>query len=325
MKTPFFSLSAFCFGLAATLAAAPVHAGSLTPPIVAKVIADVTVPVGSAPTVVNLKKVFAAPGESGQMVRFSTTVGNVDVELLDGPAPATVAAFLSYANNTGDNGATNYSYTDTLIQRSIPGFIVQGGGYYVDSSKSVDQIEGRPAIKGEAGVKNTRGTLAMALSTGPDSATGDYFFNVADNAQLDDTSDGGPFTVFGRVPGDLSTLDAITALTTLDFSSSLGDAFQNVPLVNYDASAGASVSNLVYLNTITPLPALPLTPKNTGDPAILTLKVKNTNPDLVTATLSGHKLTLACTAGKTGTASITVKAVDFTGQKAKATFTVTVQ
>ena len=80
----------------------------------------------------------------------------------------------------------------------VSGFIVQGGGFYVDSAGSIDQITGRAAIKSEAGVKNTRGTLAMALSSGPDSGTGDFFFNVADNAMLDDTSDGGPFTVFGH-------------------------------------------------------------------------------------------------------------------------------
>ena len=326
MKTPFFSLSAFCFGLVTLLAPASVQADDLTPPVVTNVLANVNVPVGTHETVVNLNKTFGLKGVTGSLVRFSTTEGNIDVELLATAAPKTVAAFLKYANNPGDNSTTNYSYKDTLIQRSIKDFIVQGGGYYVDAAKDIDQINGRPAIKGEASIKNTRGTLAMALSTGPDSATGDFFFNVADNAMLDAKKgaanyDGGPFTVFGRVVGDLAALDAVAALKTYDFTSSLGAAFQDVPLVNYDG-IHASVSNLVYLKSIT---AIPLMPKATGGASVLTLKVKNTNPDLVAATISGHKLNLVYASGKKGSALITVKAVDTAKLKASTSFTVTVR
>ena len=164
----------------------------------------------------------------------------------------------------------------------------------------------------------------MALSTGPDSATGDFFFNVADNAMLDDTSDGGPFTVFGRVVGSLATLDAITALPNLNLDSSFGNtgAFENVPVVNYTSGASLFLSNLVYLNTITPIQTVPTAADST---ALLSFTVKNSNPDLLTATLNAKKLTLVYTPGKTGTATITVKAVDTAGSKAKAKFTVTVQ
>ena len=321
MKTPLFSLSAVCIGLSVLLSPSVSRADDLTPPVVVNALPNLTVPVGTSQSAVKLKKVFGLSGVTGEVVRFSTTVGDVDVELLSGSAPSTVATFLTYANNSSDNTSSNYSYKDTLIQRAISGFIVQGGGFYVDSSKGVDQIEGRPSIKSEAGVKNTRGTLAMALSTGPDSATGDFFFNVADNAMLDDTSDGGPFTVFGRVVGSLATLDAITALPNENFSS-LGGAFANVPVVNYDPSVGASAANLVYLNTITPIQTVPTAANST---ALLSFKVKNSNPDLVTATITAKKLTLVYTPGKTGTATITVKAFDTAGTKAKSAFTVTVQ
>ena len=311
---------------ACCLASSPLFAEDTTPPVVATPISDVTVSAGSAPTVVKLKKTFALSGVTGNMVRMSTSAGNIDVELFADKAPQTVAIFLKYANATGDNTTGVASYTNTLIQRAVPSFIVQGGGFYVNSSGQIDQISGRPTIPSEAGVSNTRGTLAMALSSGPNSATGDWFFNVVDNVagampDLDDSSDGGPFTVFGRALGDLATLDAIEALPQEDFSSSLGGGFTNVPLVNF-TSGEASVDNLVYTNSIT---ALPLVPTVQGGQAALTLKAKNTNPSLVTATLSGKKLTLSYAAGQTGSATITVVAKDTAGTKAKASFTVTVR
>ena len=221
-----------------------------------------------------------------------------------------------------------FSYTNTLLQRAIPGFIVQGGGFYVTTAGAINQISGRPAIAGEAGISNTRGTLAMALSDGPNSGTGDFFFNVADNnkspTNLDDTSDGGPFTVFGRVVGSLATLDAIEALPIRDFSASLNSqAFANVPLINYDGTQSATYQNLVYTNSITPLA---LVPKKAGDAAVLALKVKSSNPDLVAATVSGIKLTLTYAPGATGASTIKLKATNpVTGSTTKAKFTVTVQ
>lgn len=303
-----------------------------TPPVVAMPISDLTVSAGSAPTVINLKKTFGLQGVTGKLVRFSTTLGNVDVELLADKAPKTVAAFLGYANAAGDNNSGVASYTNTLIQRVYGGFvtstgggtIVQGGGFYVSTDGQISQIVDRPSIPSEAGVKNTRGTLAMALSSGPDSATGDWFFNVGgDNPVLDDGSVGGPFTVFGQVVGDPATLNAIVALPQANFSTQLGGSFENVPLVNF-TSGQAGLDNLVYLNNIT---ALPLTPKTQGGKAALVLKVKgNTNPDLVTATINARKLTLTYSAGQTGSATIRVLAKSAaTKSKAFATFTVTVQ
>ena len=292
-----------------------------TPPYVAVPISDVTVAMNSAPTKIKLTKTFGLTGVTGPLVRFTSTVGNVDVELLTQNAPNTVAAFLGYAHAAGTNGSGVYTYNNTLIQRAVPSFIVQGGGYYVDSSNQINQILNRPTIASEAGVKNTRGTLAMALSTGPDSATGDFFFNVADNAMLDDTSDGGPFTVFGRTIGSLATLDAIEALPQENFSAQLGPGFENVPLVNFTGGQ-AGVGNLVYLSSITDLP---LVPKAAGDASALTLTVSSSNPDLVGATLNGKKLTLTYTTGMTGTAVIKVKAKDSEKVSAKAKFTVTVQ
>ena len=314
---------ALCFGATPALVAQ-----DTTPPYVAKPLSDVIVSVNSAPTKINLTKTFALTGVTGPLVRFSVTalstdvtVSTVDVGMLTQNAPNAVATFLSYAHAAGSNGSGIYTYNNTLVQRAVPNFIVQGGGFYIDSSGQINQIVGRPTIASEAGVKNTRGTLAMALSTGPNSATGDFFFNVADNAMLDDTTDGGPFTVFGQVIGGLATLDAIEALPQENFSTQLGPGFENVPLVDFTGGQ-AGPANLVYLDSITDLP---IVPKKEGDAAALTLTVANSNPDLVTASLNGKKLTLTYATGMTGTAVIKVKAKDSQKANAKAKFTVTVQ
>ncbi len=306
------------------LATPPLHAQDIPTPYVAQPVNNVSVGAGTISTVLKLKKTFGLNGVSGPLVRFTTTLGTIDVELLQSAAPQTVATFLGYAETAGDNTSGTPSYTNTLLQRAVPSFIVQGGGFYVDASGAINQITGRPSIASEAGISNTRGTLAMALSTGPDSGTGDFFFNVADNsAALDGTADGGPFTVFGRVVGSLSTLDAIEALPQRDFSASLGGSFTNVPLVNFDGSQPATVQNLVYTNTVTPIA---IVPKKAGDASILSLKVNNSNPDLVTATLSGIKLTLTYAPNATGTSTIKVKATNpANGTTSKAKFTVTVQ
>ena len=291
-------------------------AQDLTPPVVANPLPDLTITAGTTSSTVNLKKTFALSGVTGQVVRMATVLGDIDIEMLSAAAPNNVANFLSYVNSGAYNGS--------IINRSIPGFIIQGGGYYVAEESSIVMSPENAPVNGEPGVSNTRGTLALALSTGPDSGTNQWFFNLADNsATLDGTSDGGPFTVFGRViEGDLATMDAVAALPTEDFSSSLGQAFANTPLYNYSASAGASVSNLVLISDVA---IVPLVPATLGADSVLTLKVKNNNPGLVTATISGKKLKLAYAVGQTGTAVLKVVAHDSAGSSVKSKFTVTVQ
>ena len=157
-------------------------------------------------------------------VQFKTTLGNFYVELFDNDAPVTVANFLKYVDD-GD-------YNNSIVHRSVPDFVIQGGGYnYINAT--FDMIPTDPPIQSEVKISNTRGTIAMArLSGDPDSATSQWFINLADNTTLD-TNDGG-FTVFGRVTGNgMSVVDAIAALERWNFSSVLGSAFGELPLINY--------------------------------------------------------------------------------------------
>jgi peptidyl-prolyl cis-trans isomerase A (cyclophilin A) len=169
------------------------------------------------------------------------------MELLASNAPATVANFLSYVGQGG--------YNNLLIHRAIPGFVVQTGGYTANANLS--SIPVQAPVRGEPGVSNIRGTVAMALSTGPNSGTSQWFVNLADNSsQLDGTNDGGPFTVFARVltnglttngfpTNGMSIVDTIGSLQT----TNLGGAFTDLPLQGKEKSLQSA--NLVTISNIT--------------------------------------------------------------------------
>ena len=114
-------------------------------------------------------------------VRISTTLGDIEAELYADKAPKTVANFLQYVNDK--------HYEGTIFHRVIAGFMGQGGGfdaqYKEKKTRPPVQHEGRQALAG--GLKNTTGTLAMARTNDPQSATAQFFINVVDNAFLDPT------------------------------------------------------------------------------------------------------------------------------------------
>jgi cyclophilin family peptidyl-prolyl cis-trans isomerase len=313
---PLFSILLPAVYLALNLSVA--CAQDMTPPAVAKAVGHVIVDEGAMPKIINLNQTFKLQGVKTEVVRFATTLGNVDVELYPGACPKTVANFLAYVNaGSGQDGG----YNGSIIQRSVPGFVLQGGGYYV-SDNGINAITAMGAVASEPGISNTAGTLGVALLDGPTTGTDAWFFNLADNSDLDGTQYGGPFTVFGRVIEDgMDTLQAIAAIPTYDLSSSLGDSFENVPLINYNAAKGAAADNLIYVKTIT---KIPLTPAVPGGPGLLTLKVfSNSNPEIVRAKIAGRKLTL--TFNKTGTAKIVLEATDSANSTVKTSFKVTVQ
>ena len=302
----------------------------VTPPMVAVPVSDFTIPVNSAPTVINLRKTFALTNVTGKVVRFTTSRGIMDLELDAINYPLNVANFLGYVNSG--------SYNNTFIHRSISGFIFQGGGYYVAGDHDYRHIPINGTVAGEHKASNLRGTIAMALTADPgsaDSGTSEWFINLGDNTDLDtDANSQGPFTAFGHViESDLLTVDTIAAVPTYGVEayvtsgdgSAAPNAFTDVPLYNLQTSQGSEFdSDLVYVNQAA---LVPLTPKVQGGPALLVLKVKgNTNPGLVTATIDVRKLTLTYAPGSTGSSTITVLAKNpRTKSKVNTTFTVTVQ
>jgi len=140
-------------------------------------------------------------------VIIETSEGTMRAELDEENAPITVGSFLRYAQEG--------FYDGTIFHRVIPGFMIQGGGF----TAQMEQKDTRAPIKNEAGngLKNLRGTLAMARTSVVDSATGQFFINAADNGFLDhkDESPGGfGYAVFGRVTEGQDVLDGIQNVPT---------------------------------------------------------------------------------------------------------------
>ncbi len=155
------------------------------------------------------------PDLSDRLVRIDTTFGAFTIELYPEQAPVTVENFLKYVDDE--------FYDGTIFHRVIPGFVVQGGGF----QPGLTQKDTRAPIVNEAsnGLKNLRGTVAMARTNEPDSATSQWYVNVVDNAFLDrsDTSPG--YCVFGRVIDGLDIIDQIATVETGTVSG-----FEDVPL-----------------------------------------------------------------------------------------------
>lgn len=182
------------------------------------------------------------------IVEFDTSLGKVTVNLYDDTTEATVTNFLNYVNS----GA----YTNSIIHRSIPGFIVQGGGIVYDFSSALQSVAADSPVVNEPVYSNVRGTIAMAKLPGnPNSATSEYFFNLADNNpanndnSLDVQNEG--FTVFGQVVEGMDVIDAMAALPTIATSNAL----TNLPLRNYPPADGtdgfvATEDHYMLINSI---------------------------------------------------------------------------
>jgi cyclophilin family peptidyl-prolyl cis-trans isomerase len=153
-----------------------------------------------------LAVLLAAPAWSANpQVVMQTSAGSITLELDEAKAPLTVANFLAYV----DAGF----YDDTIFHRVISDFMIQGGGLTADMSKK----ETRDPIQNEAknGLKNVRGSIAMARTGDPHSATAQFFINHRDNGNLDYPSfDGWGYAVFGKVTAGMDVVDAIAASRT---------------------------------------------------------------------------------------------------------------
>lgn len=230
---------------------------------VASAIPDAAGDAGTTQTV-DLQPFFADPANS--VVRLNTTSGDVDVRTLDAAAPINAANFLAYA--------TSGRYDNAIFHRPVAGFVLQGGSFYADDSEVPDS----PAIASEPnnGRSNVRGTLAFArLGGNPNSATGGFFFNLADNAANLDFQNGG-FTVFGQVLGDgMAVVDALT-----------GVALQDVRAARINAAT--VIDDVTYA-------------------------VTSSDPSVVNATISAENNLVLAYGGTAGTATITVTATDLDG------------
>ena len=161
------------------------------------------------------------------MLEFKTSKGTFTVQLFDKQAPISVENFLRYADEGFFDG--------TIFHRVIPGFMVQGGGLTADMKNK----SGHAPIKNEAtnGLKNKRGTLAMARTNDINSATSQFFINVVDNDFLDHKPGNYGYAVFGRIDSGMEVIDEIAAVKTGNKGR-----YQDVPVETVTIESGSGSS-----------------------------------------------------------------------------------
>jgi len=272
--------------------------------VVTATLPTVQVATSASPSTVTLGNFFGdnAITAGDTTVLMQTTNGAIPIELFNSVAPLTVANFLNNYVNTG-------LYNGTIFHRVVKGFVDQGGGFKTDGTA----IPTAGTVNNEFHLSNTVGTIAMAkLGGDPNSATDQWFINVADNSSNLDAQNGG-FTVFAHVLYNGMTIaNAINNLPVVD-GSALNPQFAangspSFPVQN--ASGGLVPSNLAVLNNIAVVQ--PLTFSATSD-----------NTNLVTPSVaSDGTLTLTYGAGVTGRAHVTVTAHDLGGGTSVQTFLV---
>lgn len=157
-------------------------------------------------TALLLSLALVIPASAGTVrVVMKTSLGEIELELNGDRAPKTVENFLRYL----DEGF----YSGTIFHRVISGFMIQGGGFTPDLIQK--ETHAPIANEGSNGLKNLRGTIAMARLPDPDSATSQFFINHADNSDLDyPKPDGAGYAVFGRVIRGMETVDRIADVFT---------------------------------------------------------------------------------------------------------------
>ena len=151
--------------------------------------------------------VFAAPSfaQAQSNVQIKTSMGDIVVELNDAKAPKSAANFLQYVRDK--------HYDGTIFHRVIDGFMIQGGG--MDANMSEKPTRAPIPLEASNGLKNDRGTIAMARTGNPNSATSQFFINVVNNDMLNAPKpDGYGYTVFGKVIKGMDVVDKIRAVPT---------------------------------------------------------------------------------------------------------------
>lgn len=281
-------------------------------PTVSNRLVDVSVSKGAATQTLDLTNNFRDPNAANARVTFQTNQGAIGIELLNQQTPLTVKNFLSYVDSD--------RYDGTIIHRSPANFVVQGGGYKANGSApntTLDHIPEFAAVPNEFDSKrsNVRGTVAMAkLGGDPNSAKSEFFFNVADNSSNLDNQNGG-FTVFANVVSGLDVVDKINNLTR----ANLSQTFSDIPVINN--FTGTSVGDLKADTNLVTISDVVVGSR--GEMLTFSI-VNNSNPNVVTPTIVGNKLSLAYSATNTGSSVIQVRATDLTGRAVDTAFTVRV-
>jgi cyclophilin family peptidyl-prolyl cis-trans isomerase len=282
-------------------------------PTLAQPIPAQTMSTSGGAVTLDLRSYFAVPGAVGpKYAQFDTIFGRFNVELRNDIAPRHVANFLAYAQAG--------SYTNTFFHRAAAldasgsVSIVQGGGYGYKLPFEITTVTKLAPIALEYNLANARGTLAAARTSDVNSATSEWYINTRDNSTILGVTNGGGYSVFGRVLGTgMTVVDAIAALPRYN----VGSPFTELPLRNVSGSS-ANETNLIIVNSVREASLFP----SGNAPAVVDLTVQNSSAGVVSATIVNSTLTLTPIAA--GTATVTVRAVDTNGNAATGTIGVTV-
>jgi peptidyl-prolyl cis-trans isomerase A (cyclophilin A) len=269
----------------------------------------------------NLLSMFDDPRTTGLVATFQlydTSLGGgiTNVLLFDqagAGAPGTVQNFQTYVND-GD-------YVNSFIHRSaVDGmnnpFVIQGGGFTVENNLTFGVVPTDLPIANEfdPNRSNVRGTIAMAKTTNPDSATSQWFFNLQDNSSsLDDPSNSGGFTVFGEVlsEAEMAPVDAIAALPRPNLSQQLGPIFNEVPIIFDDPNIPVinRDDNFVRYESIT------IAQQNELSIDL----IRNTNRLVVDAEVVNNRLVLDFVRGRVGDVRLVLEATNLQGDTVRET------
>lgn len=268
------------------------------------------------PLSVDLNQVFGTEAIDEQVVRFTSDFSNgaspivLDIALFSNRTPVTRTNFLNYVNDG--------RYANSFIHRSVPDFVIQGGGFRIINN-NITEVPTDPPIINEFGISNTLGTVSMAkLGGNPNSATSQWFISLGANTDILDPQNGG-FTVFGRITRDTFPNAQIFGdpLTFPIFN--YGGVFSELPLFNTHVLGNLQIDEFILFPTVSlaPLPA-----GQAGESTTLIYSlVSNSNPTVATASIqSPFTLNLHPQAGQTGTTTITVRAADSVGNTVDDTF-----
>lgn len=179
---------------------------------------------------------------------FTSNSGNFCMKLLDRQAPETVSNFINYINS----GA----YTNGIFHRSVPGFVIQGGGYKLVNNAngtSISAVTTFAPVLNEYAVSNTRGTVAMAkVANDPNSATSQWFVNLSNNAANLDSQNGG-FTVFAKILyNGMDVFDAIARLPIVNLNLNFSLDFSTTPALSFNSQqVTLAVTSSVQLRDVT--------------------------------------------------------------------------
>ena len=287
-------------------------------------IPDLIPGIGQTGATLDLANAFDAAGSFRTHVLFTTNYIDpanpgvpqvIALELFDDKAPVTVANFLRYVN-----GLAPSDYDGVFFHRSVPGFVLQGGGFDVSAPGTHIAID--PEVHNEFKALDTErsnlvGTVAMAKTgLGPHTASSEWFVNLANNAANLDNQNGG-FTVFAKVTQGMNVVNAIAALSRYGLTS-LASALSDVPLQNYNADPDNNSStppptpSAAQFITITDAAVVLPTAASAAGVSYSIASIVNATTqaatDLVTGNIAGNALQLHYKAGASGVAKVTVKA-----------------